>query len=63
MKISIPTIELTQEEWDRACELLKAEYGYTTRAECREHFRNDVRVHADHLAAKWSENYEEYGSL
>jgi hypothetical protein len=63
MKISLPTIELTQAEWDRACKLLKSEYGYTTRAECRQHFQDDVRVYANYVADKWSENYEEYGCL
>lgn len=63
IKISLPTVELTQDEWDKICELLKSEYGYTTRAECRKHFQDDVRVYAEYLGDKWSDHQEEYGCL
>jgi hypothetical protein len=63
IKIALPTVELTQDEWDNICELLKGEYGYTTRAECRKHFQDDVGVYAQYLGDKWSENHEEYGCL
>tara|TARA_A100000171_G_scaffold25083_1_gene23416 strand:+ start:104 stop:295 length:192 start_codon:yes stop_codon:yes gene_type:complete len=63
MKISIPTIELSQKEWDETCELLKAEYGYTTRAECREHFQQDVKTYGDYLSQKYSQHFEDYNCL
>ncbi len=63
IKVSIPTIEYTEDEWNTICDLLKSEYGYTTRAECRKHLQNDVQCYAEHLEQKWSENHEEYGSL
>ena len=63
IKISIPTVEYTEEEWDSICNLLKSEYGYTTRSECRKHIQNDVQCYAEHLEQKWSEHSEEYGCL
>jgi hypothetical protein len=63
IKIALPTVELTQDEWDNICELLKSEYGYTTRAECRKHFQDDVRVYAEYLGDKWSMHKEDYGCL
>lgn len=63
MKLSIPTIKLIQEEWDEACEILKAEYGYTTKAECRKHLQEDVRAYADYLCSRYIENSENYGCL
>ena len=63
IKVSIPTIEYTEREWDTICELLKSEFGYTTRAECRKHLQNEVQTYAEHLADRWSEHHEDYGSL
>ena len=54
MKISIPTVELTQEEWDQICEVLMQDFGYTTRAECRDHFRSEASAYAHSLCEKWS---------
>jgi len=63
IKISIPTVEYTEDEWDAICDLLKLEFGYRTRAECRKHIQNDVKCYAEHLGEKWTDHLEEFRSL